>query len=441
MVVRGRNLMSAAFAALVFSGSLGAQQAAPVASVTLAEALRRSQIVAPSVVSAGGQIRSSQLSTRSAFWNLLPTVTLVPRADLQLANGQSRIDPVTGQVSNAGESTTVPSLSMGLNASYTIFDGFGRNYTLKQRRALEAGADASLTVAIFGSDLATTQAFFNALSSRQQLAVSQSTLDQAEGQLRLASAKLAAGSATRSDSLSALGSFLQARLGLLTAQNNLVVSEASLGRLIGVPGRVAATDDVTFYGPVTQLDTAAIRAESMTSAPVIRNAEISLQAAQQAYRASKATYLPTLAATANSNWTAATPGYAIVPRRSLGLTLQWSPWTSYARESQVENASIQIINNEASLADARNGVSAQINQAFASLSTAEETINVSAAARAAGEENLRVVTERYRTGVATITEVLAAQQQLVTAQTNQVTARYSYLNAKASLESILGRKL
>ena len=66
------------------------------------------------------------------------------------------------------------------------------------------------------------------------------------------------------------------------------------------------------------------------------------------------------------------------------------------RETQVENASITITNNEASLADTRNGISAQINQAFASLSTAQETINVSTAARVAGDENLRVVTERYR---------------------------------------------
>ncbi|MES1259748.1 MAG: TolC family protein [Gemmatimonadota bacterium] len=418
-----------------------AAQQAPVATVTLAEALRRSQIVAPSIVSAEGAIRTSQLSSRTALWNMIPALTITPRADLQFANGQSRLDPVTGQVTSTGENTTVPSVQLGLNATYTIFDGFGRNYTLKQRRAQEAGADASLTVAKFNSDFATTQAFFSALASRQQLAVSQSNLDAAQGQLTLASAKLRAGSATLSDSLAALGSFLQARLGLLTAQNNLIVNETNLGRLIGVSGRVAATDDSAFYRPAAALDTASIRQEAMTVAPVIRNAEASLLASQQAYRATKATYLPTLAATANSNWTAAKPGYAVVPRRSLGLTLQWSPWTSYARETQVENAAITITNNEATLADARNGISAQINQAFAALSTAGETINVSAAARAAGEENLRVVTERYRTGVATITEVLAAQQQLVTAQTNQLTARYTYLNAKAQLEQVLGRKL
>ena len=442
IVVHGKYLRSAAFAALVFGGPLTAQQQpAPVTSVTLAEALRRSQLVAPTVVQAEGGIRTSQLSTRTAIWSLLPIFTVTPSASLQLANGQSRLDPVTGQVTSSTDNTTVPSASLNVQATYRIFDGFARSYTLKARQALEAGADVSLTAAKFNSDYATTQAFFSALSTRQQLAVSQRNVDAAGGQLRLASAKLRAGSATRSDSLAALSSFLQARLGLLSAQNNLVVSETNLGRLIGVSGRVVATDDSAFYRTSAPLDTAVIRQDAMTRAPSIKTAETSLFASQQAWRASKAAQLPTLDVTANSNWFAQRPGYAIVPRRSLGLTLSYSPWTSYARETTIENNAITITNNEAILADTRNAISASLSNAFAALSTAQETISVSAAAVAAGEENLQVVTERYRTGVATITDVLTAQQQLTSAQVSQLTARYSFMNAKSLLEQVLGRKL
>ena len=128
-------------------------------------------------------------------------------------------------------------------------------------------------------------------------------------------------------------------------------------------------------------------------------------------------------------------------RRSLNLALSITPWTSFARERQIENASLAVDNIAAVLVDQRNALAAQINQAYASLATAQETITVSAAARNAGEENLRVVTERYRIGVATITEVLTAQTQAVSASAAQVSARYNYLLAKAQLEQILGRKL
>jgi outer membrane protein TolC len=213
---------------------------------------------------------------------------------------------------------------------------------------------------------------------------------------------------------------------------------------------VAATDDSAYYRAPPPLDTAALRKEAMANAPVITSAEASLTAAQDAWKSSKATYYPTLSATAaqswTGNWTTPSPANSssttgLQARRSLAVTLQVSPWTSYARETSIERAAIQITNAEATLADMRNQISAQINQAYATLSTAVETINVSTAAVTAGTEALRVVTERYRTGVATITDVLTAQQALTTAQVSQLQARYSYLNAKAQLEQVLGRKL
>ncbi len=452
-MVSTRSLVSAAVATLVFVTTAVAQQTAPVApqapaatSVSHADALRRSQQVAPTVVQAQGAIRSAQLSTRSALWQFIPALTVTPQMSLQLSNGQSRLDPITGEIISGN--SRLPSYSFGGSASYTIFDGFARNFTLKQRRAQQSGADAQLTVARYTSDFNTTSTFFAALGAKQLVDVAQSSVTLAEGQLNLASAKLKAGSGQLSDSLTALGSYLEAKLGLLQAQSNLVVGETNLGRLIGVPGRVAAQDDSAFHQLPPALDTTAIRQEVMSSSPTLMSLQASLTSTQDAYRSAKAGYYPTLTASAAQSWTGyyasgsqpeGTSGLTV--RRSLNLTLSVSPWTSYTRETQIENAAIQISNAEANLADQRNFLAAQVNQAYASLSTAEETINVSQAQVVAGNENLRVVTERYRIGVATITEVLTAQQQLSTAAANQVTARYNYLNARAQLEQILGRKL
>ncbi|MGH7582636.1 MAG: TolC family protein [Gemmatimonadales bacterium] len=433
--------MSAAFAALLLTGTAAAQQQASVTSVTLDEAIQRARVYAPSVVSAQGAIRTAELSVRSGFMAFLPSLSVTPRADLQLTNGQSRIDPVTGSVISTGSATSEPSLSFGASASYTIFDGFARNYTLSQRRAAESAAEASLVTSQYSSDFTVTGAFFTALGGRQLVVAADTNLAAAQSQLQLASAKLHAGSGQLSDSLTALGNYLQARLQLLTAQSNLVVYEANLGRLVGVAGRVAAIDDSAYYRPPTPLDTAAIREEAMATAPSIRALQDNVVAAEKAYRASKAAYWPTLSASAATSWTATKPGYSFIPRRNLQLTFSINPWTNLTRETQIENASIQIDNAEASLADQRNLLAAQLNQAFAGIATAQETITVTDQQVIAGEENLRVVTERYRIGVATITDVLTAQQQMVSAQTNQVNARYSYYNAKASLEQILGRKL
>jgi outer membrane protein TolC len=414
--------------------------------VTLDDALRLSRIASPSVVQAQGSIRTAELASRTAKVSLFPQLTVNPQASLNLSNGPSRIDPTTNQLIPGGNST-LPRYTFGASATWLIFDGFQRNYTIKARRAGEVQANASLVTAQFAADFNVTSAFFAALAQRQQVAVAQSNVDATQAQLRLASAKLHAGSGVISDSLTALNTYLQARLQLLQAQSNLVVDETNLGHLVGTAGQVKAIDDSAYYHVQPTIDTATVRQEVMSTAPVIISLQAALESSEQVLRASKAAYLPTLSLQGGQSWTgyyadrpqSTPPGLQVL--RSLTATLSFSPWTNFQRETQIENNKIQVANAEASLLDARNSIAAQINQAYAALATAQETVAVSDASVAAGTEALRVVTQRYQLGVATITDVLLAQNALVTAQSGQLSARYSYLLAKAQIDQIAGRRL
>ena len=439
--------LGAAIAALIVAMPLAAQTPdTSVKSVTLAEAVRRARAVSPGVIQSQNSIRSAELAVRGSVVSFLPQLTVSPQLNLQLANGgSSRLDPITGDIISGN--STLPSYSFGASATYTFFDGFQRNFRLKQNRANQTGAASQLTVSQFSSDYTTTDAFFTALANKQLVAVAQSSVDNAQGQLDLATAKLRAGSGQLSDSLSALGNFLQARLGLLQSQSNLIVAETNLGRYVGTSGRVSAIDDSAFYRPPMLLDTASVRVEILNASPTLQSLQASVVAAQDAWRASRGAYYPTLSATGAQSWTGYYAGgtqpdnSGLTVRRSLNIQLSISPWTNLTRETQIENASLTISNAQASLADARNQLAAQINQAYAALSTAQETLNVTDVAVRAGKENLRVVTERYRIGVATITEVLTAQNSLILAQSSQVQARYSYIRAKAQIEQILGRNI
>lgn len=57
------------------------------------------------------------------------------------------------------------------------------------------------------------------------------------------------------------------------------------------------------------------------------------------------------------------------------------------------------------------------------------------------KEDLRVVRERYRVGVATVLDVVTSQIALDQVRVNLVSARYDFVMAKAELEAILGREL
>jgi outer membrane protein TolC len=436
VAVRNRTAALAAFAMLLVAPLTG--QA--VERITLAEALRRSETVSPSVVSARGNVRSAELSVRSNYWQYLPQLTFPIGANLDLSSGQSRLDPVTGEVISGN--TTNPSYSFGARANYTLFDGFGRTHNLRAAQAREVAADANLISARFQNSLQVTNAFFDALANQELLRVNEAAVQRAEQQLGVASARMQAGAGQRTDSLTALVQLGQARQQLLQAQAQVATSEANLGRLVGADGRVGAVEDSAFYQQPAILDTAGIRREAELSSPGVRTAEANLLAQQASLRSQKSSYWPTVNATASNIWQASKANsYELEGRRQLNLSLSFSPWTSLQREANVENASIAVDNAIAQLADQRRQISASLTQYYAALSNARESIDVSRISVQASEENVRVTEQRYRLGVATVFELTQAQEQLTSAQVSEVNARFSYIRAKAQIEALIGRTI
>jgi outer membrane protein TolC len=416
---------------------LGAQT---IERITLVEALRRSETVSPSVVAAQGNLRSAELQVRTNYWQYIPNVTFPVRADLNLSSGESRLDPVTGEVISGN--TTNPSYSIGAQANYTLFDGFGRTHDLRAAQAREVAADANLISARFQNTLQVTNAYFDALANQELLRVNEAAVDRARQQLAVASARMQAGAGQRTDSLTALVQLGQARQGLLQAQATLATSEANLGRLTGIDGRVGAVDDSAFYAQPALLDTTGIRREAELSSPAVRASESNLTASLATLRSQKSNYWPTVTASANNTWTANKQSdYELKGRRALSIGLVFSPWTSLQRETQIENASIAVDNAEASLADQRRQIAASLTQYYASLANARESIEVAQISVQASEENVRVTEQRYRLGVATVFELTQAQEQLTSAQVNEVTARFSYIRAKAQIEALIGRTI
>jgi outer membrane protein TolC len=91
--------------------------------------------------------------------------------------------------------------------------------------------------------------------------------------------------------------------------------------------------------------------------------------------------------------------------------------------------------------DQRRQIAASLTQYYAALANARESIDVARVSVQASEENVRVTSERYRLGVATVFELTQAQEQLTSAQVNEVNARFSYIRAKAQIEALIGRTI
>jgi outer membrane protein TolC len=409
-------------------------------TVTLADAIRRSERVQPLVVRAAGDLETAAAQRRSVWGAYLPSLTASSSASSFSSEGPSRIDPVTGQVLSGNASNR--SLSTSLSASVDLFTGFRRGAEGRAARANQTAAEASFVDARFQQALTTTNQFLDALAAQQLVRVRETSVRRAEEQLKTSVAKLRAGSATRSDSLRSLVTLGNARLELIRAGTDLATAEAGLARLIGETGRVQAMDDSAFYQVMAPPDTAALRTEAEAKSPRIQSASAAAEAARASLKASRSAYWPSLSLSANTAWNASRSNdYDLFNQRQLSLALRWNLFDRFDRELAIAQRSAGAEVADATAADEQRAVAAELTARLAELDAARTQIEITLTSVVAATEDLRVQQERYRLGASTIVDVLTSQEALNQAEVDVVVARFDYLRAKASLEALIGRTL
>ena len=409
-------------------------------TVTLADAIRRSERVQPLVVRAAGDLETAAAQRRSAWGAYLPSLTAGTSASSFFSEGTSRIDPVTGQLLSGNTSNR--SLSTSLSASVDLFTGFRRGAEVRAARANQTAAEASFVDARFQQALTTTNQFLDALAAQQLVRVRETSVRRAEEQLKTSVAKLRAGSATRSDSLRSLVTLGNARLELIRAGIDLATAEAGLARLIGEPGQVKAMDDSAFYQVMAAPDTAALRTEAEAKSPRIQSASAAAEAARASLKASRSAYWPSLSLSANTAWNASRSNdYDLFNQRQLSLALRWNLFDRFDRELAIAQRSAGAEVADATAADEQRAVAAELTARLAELDAARTQIEITLTSVVAATEDLRVQQERYRLGASTIVDVLTSQEALNQAEVDVVVARFDYLRAKASLEALIGRTL
>lgn len=419
---------------VVTASTAGAQEQRPV--VTLEEAIRLAEKVTPNVIQAQGTVRNADAQLRAARGQYFPSLTANSNAQRSFSEFQAQNS--SGQISS-GSNTNV---SMGLSASVDLFTGFRRGADIRAARATGDAADATLIDARFQSELNTTQEFFNALYAAELVGVREAGVRRAEEQLKIAVAKLASGSATRSDSLRSLVTLGTARLQLVTAQSSQAQAEANLGRLIGVERRVAASDDSSFYQVLSQLDTSAIRVEAESRSPRVQSTLASRESARAALAASKSTYWPTVSLNGAYNYAGNNNNdFNLLNSRSVTLQLSWPIFNRFTRERNIVTQESNLDVAEANASDVRRQIQASLTTQVALLDAARLRIEITQISVRAAEEDLRVQQERYRLGAATIVELLTSQETLAQAEVDAVNARFDYLRAKAQIEALIGRPL
>ena len=426
---------------MLFPTALAAQASADsvARAISLDEAVRLAQRNSPTTVQAAGTTRSNLASVRTAYLSFIPSLSFNSGASKQNGdrfNPQGELVPFTGAAWQ---------YSSGLRMNLELFDAGNRVFRLKSAKASVNASEANETLQQYNVALNVKQQYYAVLAARESEGAANAQLEQASEQLKTASAKVAAGAATKSDSLRAVILVGNAKLALIQARNSLNVANASLTRLVATPFIVTATPDDSSESITLDADSVTIASLALRG-PGVRQSEAAYASARSNVRGALTPYLPTVSVAFNRGgngqdsrfgWGDSRYAYS----QTMSLSMNFPFFNQGAREEQIVRARVSEDIAEAQLRDTRLLAQQQLTQYMSTFRSAEQRVQIQLASVEAAEEDLRVQQRRYSLGASTFLDVLSSQVTLNQARAALIQARFDARVAKAQIETLTGKDM
>ena len=304
-----------------------------------------------------------------------------------------------------------------------------RDLSATQRRSREMDVLLGVVRTYFGVSLAA-----------EQVKVAEESVRGADADLRQASSRFEAGMTTKADVLSVQVHRASVEQERIHAVNGLEVARAALSEALGL-------DPGARQNPATPLTPAPEPSGTLTDyialalreRPDIQRASLGLELAETQTLEAKSALWPTVVAQGafeadrarfvnqgGANWLA-------------GVSMRWDLWKGNENRSQV--AAARHGRDRAAALERQAGAAAalQIRRAWYEFRSAAERLTVAEAAVDQAEEGLRIIRNRYASGLETVTGLLRSETALTSTRFRRLAALYEQRTSSAALEHAAGR--
>jgi outer membrane protein len=360
-------------------------------------------------------------------------------------------DTAPGGTTGGTTTPTTATSSNDVQAFATITAGWdvltwGRRGADNRRARAEARAAASMNIEqrfIVTDTLKTV--FYAVLRAEELEDVARAEVHRASEDARAAGRRHDVGTAMPADVLQFELNLNNARVSLVQARTQRRTAAYALGRLTDIAGAVEAIPDDSLYPRPLALSDSAVVALALREGPAIVAARDSADAASAAAAAERTTYAPTLRF--GTSYTVVRQQSAVVTSTSvrsgwaLGLSTSYPIFNGFVRNYQVMRADAAASLARSVARDVERAARADAEGLLGSIALAAQLVKLARDAVIVARENYRVQATRYSAGVATVLDLSAAETQVTTAEQQLVNARYTYVLARASLATLVGRDL
>lgn len=426
---------------------------APVAGQTplsLADAITTATAANPSLRAAQAGGDAARELSRAARSEWFPRIEFAE-------NWHRSTQPVAafGTLLNAGRFTAADFAVDRLNAPGRL-DGFARYAGVRQvlydggrTRALAAAARATSAAADARVDAATadlayrvTEAYGRLIAAEAGVDAARAGLDWAIEAQQHADARRTAGTATDADVLAASVRIADMRQRQIQAAGDVVTARATLNSLMGAPldQTFVVSLPMTAIAPSALPDLAVLRENARAGRAELRNAEQAVAAAEAGQRLNRSALWPDLSAAAGYEWN----GTEFTARQSswtIGAELRWSLSLGGSDIARVAAGRATATAARAERDAAIAAIDLEVVVAQERWRVAVASAEVSRLVADEAREAQRIMRQRYAAGMASMTDVLAAQSAWFAADAQATANRVGLLTAWAALERATGHPL
>ncbi|HVI36593.1 MAG TPA: TolC family protein, partial [Gaiellales bacterium] len=330
------------------------------------------------------------------------------------------------------QSVLTPSVTL----SYLLFDFGGRSGRVEGARQRLLSAGFTQNAAIQDVVLQIQVSYFQYLASRALLQAQQTTLAEADTNLMAAEERRRVGVATIADVLQARTAVSQAQLNVQTTEGTLQTTRGALALALGLPANLSYEVDIAAaLVPVAALadSVESIIAAALRGRPDLAAARSEAEAAHAVIGEVRSAQLPSLNFDATTGRTYATTIPDGANSYSLSLGLSIPIFNGFSRQYDLRAARFDAEAAGARARSLREQVVFQVFSSYYALQTATRRVRTAQDLIASAEQASEVALGRYRAGVGTLLDLLAAQSALASARAQRIDARLSWSVSLAQL--------
>jgi outer membrane protein TolC len=283
------------------------------------------------------------------------------------------------------------------------------------------------------------QTYYNAQATRAAVIATTEAERSARESFAAAEARYNVGVATPADRLLAQTAYSQATLNRIKAEGEARNALGALANAMGFDAQqriVLADIPQAMPDGAFQKDVDALIADAQARRPDLKAAEAQLKAAEAGVDLARAQGRPTVSLSTGPTWQDL--GGVVTNGGNVGLTLSVPIFSGFETTYRVRSAAAQAEVRAAQRDRIRSQVALDVWKAYQSLNTATQSLKTTADLVASAEQSERVALGRYKAGVGTVLEVLAAQSALANARLQRIQAALDWHVYRATLAQAMG---